>query len=80
MAIIHNSLIAFLPRLNLKFLFLIKLSSFSKHSFSDLNSKIPVVLEPSGFQSILSGTGADNGVIQYIKKGKRGCRTMLPVC
>ena len=37
---------------------------------SDLNSKIPVVLEPSGFQSILSGTGADNGVIQYIKKGK----------
>ena len=36
---------------------------------SDLNSKIPVVIEPSGFQSILSGTGDDNGIIQYIQKG-----------
>tara|TARA_B110000196_G_scaffold268016_1_gene241965 strand:- start:1799 stop:2650 length:852 start_codon:yes stop_codon:yes gene_type:complete len=32
---------------------------------SDLNSKIPVLIEPNGIQSILSGTGADNGVIQY---------------
>tara|TARA_B100000767_G_C19727279_1_gene520045 strand:+ start:244 stop:1134 length:891 start_codon:yes stop_codon:yes gene_type:complete len=34
---------------------------------SDLNSKIPVRIEPSGVQSILSGTGQDNGVIQYQK-------------
>ena len=35
---------------------------------SDLNSKIPITIEPNGIQSILSGTGEDNGVIQYLKK------------
>ena len=35
---------------------------------SDLNSKIPVVVEPNGLLSILSGTGEDYGVIQYSKK------------
>ena len=35
---------------------------------SDLNSKIPVVVEPNGLLSILSGTGGDYGVIQYSKK------------
>ena len=35
---------------------------------SDLNSKIPVRIEPSGIQSILSGTGEDSGVIQYQKE------------
>ncbi len=35
---------------------------------SDLNSKIPVVIEPGGFQSILSGTGKRNGNIQYLKE------------
>ena len=35
---------------------------------SDLNSKIPVTVEPNGIQSILSGTGKDHGVIQYYKK------------
>jgi len=35
---------------------------------SDLNSKIPVIVEPNGIQSILSGTGKDYGVIQYSKK------------
>jgi rod shape-determining protein MreC len=35
---------------------------------SDLNSKIPVSVEPYGTQSILSGTGNDYGVIQYSKK------------
>ena len=35
---------------------------------SDLNSKIPVIVEPSGLLSILSGTGEDHGVIQYIRK------------
>ena len=35
---------------------------------SDLNSKIPVIVEPNSIFSILSGTGKDYGVIQYRKK------------
>ena len=35
---------------------------------SDLNSKIPVIIEPGGFQSILSGTGKRSGNIQYLKE------------
>lgn len=35
---------------------------------SDLNSKIPVSIEPNGIQSILSGTGSSFGEIQYIKE------------
>ena len=35
---------------------------------SDLNSKIPVVLEPIGMQAIVSGTGSINGKIQYTKE------------
>ena len=35
---------------------------------SDLNSKIPVIIEPNEIFSILSGTGKDHGVIQYSKK------------
>ena len=35
---------------------------------SDLNSKIPVTIEPEGYQSILSGTGKNNGIIQYSKE------------
>ena len=34
---------------------------------SDLNSKIPVSIEPGGYQSILSGTGRDSGILQYLK-------------
>ena len=34
---------------------------------SDLNSKIPVSIEPGGYQSILSGTGKNNGILQYLK-------------
>ena len=34
---------------------------------SDLNSKIPILIEPGGIQSILTGTGKDFGLIQYIK-------------
>ena len=34
---------------------------------SDLNSKIPVTLEPGGFQSIVSGDGVNAGAIQYTK-------------
>tara|TARA_Y100001970_G_scaffold291961_1_gene431268 strand:+ start:1167 stop:2009 length:843 start_codon:yes stop_codon:yes gene_type:complete len=35
---------------------------------SDLNSNIPVVIEPGSFQSILGGTGKDFGKIKYSKK------------
>ena len=35
---------------------------------SDLNSKIPVTIEPEGYQPILSGTGKNNGIIQYSKE------------
>ena len=35
---------------------------------SDLNSKIPVIIEPNGIQSILSGTGKNHGIIQYLKR------------
>jgi rod shape-determining protein MreC len=35
---------------------------------SDLNSKIPVIIEPNEVFSILSGTGEENGIIQYSKK------------
>ena len=35
---------------------------------SDLNSKIPVTIEPGSYQCILSGTGKNDGVIQYLKE------------
>ena len=35
---------------------------------SDLNSKIPVILEPIGMQAVVSGTGGDYGKIEYTKK------------
>jgi rod shape-determining protein MreC len=35
---------------------------------SDLNSKIPVTIEPGSIQSILSGTGKNYGVLQYLKE------------
>ncbi len=35
---------------------------------SDLNSKIPVILEPIGLQAVASGTGEDSGKIQYTKE------------
>ena len=35
---------------------------------SDLNSKIPVVIEPQTIQSILSGNGKNQGLIQYKKE------------
>ena len=34
---------------------------------SDLNSKIPVAIEPGNIQSILSGTGSNNGKIDYLQ-------------
>ena len=35
---------------------------------SDINSKIPVLIEPQGILSILSGSGSNDGIIQYSKK------------
>ena len=35
---------------------------------SDLNSKIPVALEPGNLQSIITGTGKKNGTIQYFEE------------
>ena len=35
---------------------------------SDLNSKIPIIIEPGGIEAILSGTGQHNGIIQYSKE------------
>ena len=35
---------------------------------SDLNSKVPVDIMPNNIQSILSGTGSDEGVIQYTRQ------------
>ena len=35
---------------------------------SDLNSKVPVILEPGNIQSIMTGTGQKSGKIQYLKK------------
>ena len=34
---------------------------------SDLNSKIPVGIEPGNIQSILSGTGKEHGKIEYLE-------------
>ncbi len=34
---------------------------------SDLNSNIPVIVEPGSYQSILGGTGKDYGKIKYLK-------------
>ena len=34
---------------------------------SDLNSKVPVVIEPGNVQSILSGSGKEHGKIEYFK-------------
>ncbi len=38
---------------------------------SDLNSKIPVLLEPYDLQAVLSGTGQNNGTIEYTKEEYR---------
>ena len=35
---------------------------------SDLNSKIPSVLEPDNFQAVVSGTGSDFGIIEHTQE------------
>ena len=39
---------------------------------SDINAKIPVSLEPGDIQAIMSGTGKDNGILQYTKEPASG--------
>ena len=36
---------------------------------SDLNSNVPVTIAPQNIQAIVTGSGADNGQIKYIKSG-----------
>ena len=38
---------------------------------TDLNSKIPVVIEPRAYQSILSGTGGENPILEYLPKNHK---------
>ena len=35
---------------------------------SDLNSKIPVIIEPNGYQAIMSGTDKDLAILDYLPK------------
>ena len=35
---------------------------------SDLNSKIPSVLEPNDIQAVVSGTGNDFGIVEHTQK------------
>ncbi|MDA8937051.1 rod shape-determining protein MreC [Candidatus Pelagibacter sp.] len=47
---------------------------------SDLNSKIPVLIEPLGIQAVASGTGKNYGEIEYTKeefKDKIGSKEMI---
>ena len=39
---------------------------------SDINAKIPVSLEPGDIQAIMSGTGKNNGILQYTKEPDSG--------
>ena len=38
---------------------------------SDLNSKIPVVVEPKGYHAILSGTGKENPILDFLPKNHK---------
>ena len=38
---------------------------------SDLNSRIPVVIEPSGTHAILSGKGTDNATLEYLPENHK---------
>ena len=38
---------------------------------SDLNSKIPSVLEPDDIQAVISGTGSDHGIIEHTREDYR---------
>ena len=38
---------------------------------SDLNSKIPVVIEPTGYHAILSGTGTIKPILEFLPENHR---------
>tara|TARA_B100001123_G_scaffold54702_1_gene57883 strand:+ start:239 stop:1090 length:852 start_codon:yes stop_codon:yes gene_type:complete len=38
---------------------------------SDLNSKIPVIIEPDGFQAILSGSGSKNPILEFLPENHK---------
>ncbi len=38
---------------------------------SDLNSKIPSVLEPDDIQAVVSGTGSDFGIVEHTQEDYR---------
>lgn len=38
---------------------------------TDLNSKIPVVIEPEGYQAILSGNGTETPILDFLPKDKK---------
>ena len=38
---------------------------------SDLNSKIPVIIEPSGSKAIMSGTGKNYAVLDFLPKNQQ---------
>ena len=38
---------------------------------TDLNSKIPVIVEPNGYQAILSGTSKGKPVLDYLPKNHK---------
>ena len=38
---------------------------------SDLNSKIPVIIEPSGYHAILSGRGANYPILEYLPENHK---------
>ena len=38
---------------------------------SDLNSKIPVMIEPSGAKAIMSGTGKDYAILDFLPKNQK---------
>ena len=38
---------------------------------SDLNSKIPVMIEPSGAKAIMSGTGKNYAILDFLPKNQK---------
>ena len=38
---------------------------------TDLNSKIPVLIEPSGYHAILSGRGTDEPTLEYLPENHK---------
>ena len=52
---------------------IVEVNFFSSRALlvTDLNSKIPVIVEPNGYQAILSGTGKGKPVLDYLPKNHK---------